>query len=148
MAILVGIDPGVHTGLAIWDTSRRDFLAVETCTIVEAMAHIQQLPLHDNVTLVTEDARQRKWIPREKSLSEFKGRAMGAGSVKRDSQIWEEFAKYWGIPHVQVPPRKGLTKWDAATFARLTGWKGRTSDHARDAALLVYQATPRTYARP
>lgn len=149
MAIFIGIDPGVNTGLAIWDTARREFLRVDTCTIVEAMAHIMQIPLNGmGVTLVTEDARQRKWIPREKSLSEFKGRAMGAGSVKRDSQIWEEFAAYWGIRHVQVPPRKGLTKWDAESFARITGWKGRTSHHARDAALLVYQATPRTFSKP
>lgn len=146
--LYIGIDPGVHTGLAVWDTTRRDFLRVETCSIVEAMAHIQELPLHDNAVLITEDARQRKWIPREKSLSEFKGRAMGAGSVKRDSSIWEEFAAYWGIRLVKVPPRPGLTKWDADSFARLTGWKGRTSDHARDAALLVYQATPKTYMRP
>ena len=92
---------------------------------------------HD-VTIYTEDARKRKWIPREKSLSQFKGRAMGAGSVRRDSQIWEEFAEYYDIPIVLLPPRQGVTKWSAEYFARVTGWKARTSNHARDAALLVF----------
>ena len=31
-----------------------------------------------------------------------------------------------------------MTKWSAEVFADMTGWKGRTSNHARDAALLVY----------
>jgi hypothetical protein len=37
-----------------------------------------------------------------------------------------------------VPPKAGATKWDADTFRRLTGYSGRTSNHARDAALLVW----------
>ena len=63
---------------------------------------------------------------------------MGAGSIKRDCEIWEEFAALYGIPIQFIPPRKGLTKWDAETFNKMTGWKGRTSNHARDAALLVW----------
>ena len=63
---------------------------------------------------------------------------MGAGSVRRDCEIWEEFCNHYKIPFDAVPPRKGLTKWDADTFAKVTGYKGRTSNHARDAALLVF----------
>lgn len=140
MAIFVGIDPGVNTGLAIWDTAKGGFfIDVMTGTIVEAMMRIRQIDTKSIKSIVMEDARQRKWIPQEQNLSQFKGRAMGAGSVKRDCSVWEEFCDYWGIPLEKVPPRKGLTKWDADTFARITGWKGRTSNHARDAALLVFQ---------
>lgn len=139
MAIFVGIDPGVHTGLAIWDTNEKKFVRVETYSAVVAMEMVRRWNLMYDVRLVIEDARQRKWIPQEQNISQFKGRAMGAGSIKRDSQLWEEFCDYWGIPLEKVPPRKGLTKWDAETFARITGWKGRTSNHARDAALLVFQ---------
>lgn len=81
---------------------------------------------------------KRKWIPREKSLSQFKGRAMGAGSVRRDCDIWEEYCTARRIPFEAVAPRPGATKWDADYFARVTGWTGRTSNHARDAALLVF----------
>jgi hypothetical protein len=88
--------------------------------------------------IVFEDARKRQWLPREKNLSEYRGKLMGAGSVKRDCEIWEEFCENYDIPYTAVPPRKGLTKWDAETFNKMTGWQGRTSNHARDAALLVW----------
>lgn len=142
MAILCGIDPGVNTGLAIWDTETRSFRTLKTCTQVEALLDIYTLwlkeaPWHP-FRIVAEDARKRTWIPREKSVKEMKGRAMGAGSVKRSSQIWEEFSNATGIQIDLVPPRKGLTKWDADYFKKVTGWTGRTSNHARDAALLVF----------
>ena len=132
----IGIDPGVNTGLAVWDGHR--FTEVVTASIVGAMKIVRDYADAHPVTLVVEDARKRKWIPREKSLSQFKGRAMGAGSVKRDCAIWEEFADYYGIPIEMPAPRPGLTKWDAAYWAKVTGYKGRTSEHARDAAMLVF----------
>ena len=136
----IGIDPGVHTGLAIWDAEGRKFARVETLGIVTAMVEIVEFARYhcSTPTLVIEDARQRKWIPQEKSVSQFKGRAMGAGSVRRDCAIWEEFAKHYGFPLQMLPPRKGLTKCSAEQFELVSGWTGRTSDHARDAAMLVF----------
>ena len=136
--LFVGIDPGVNTGLAVWSHSESKFCEVVTASIVGAMKIVRDYAVEHDVTIYTEDARKRKWIPREKSLSQFKGRAMGAGSVRRDSQIWEEFAAYYDIPIVLLPPRQGVTKWSAEYFARVTGWKARTSNHSRDAALLVF----------
>ena len=142
--IYIGIDPGVNTGIAVWDSSGRIFRSISTGTILDAffLVKLARVQFADdnsaNVRIVFEDARQRKWIPREKSLSQFKGRAMGAGSVKRDCEIWEEFCKREGIEYAAIPPRAGATKWSAEQFARVTGWKGRTSNHARDAAMLVF----------
>ena len=138
----IGIDPGVHTGLAVWDAEGRKFVRVETIGIVTAMVEIVEFLRYrgaeDDCTLIIEDARQRKWIPQEKSLSQFKGRAMGAGSVRRDCEIWEEFCKREGFEYTAIPPRAGATKWSAEQFGCVTGWKGRTSNHARDAAMLVF----------
>ena len=143
----IGIDPGVKTGIAWYVHGSGKIGFVGTMSIIKAMESVRNycdynLPFLNktkaDVCVVFEDARQRKWIPREKSLSQFKGRAMGAGSVKRDCEIWEEFCNYYGIPYEKVPPRPGLTKWDSDTFKKVTGYRGRTSNHARDAALLVF----------
>ena len=138
--IAIGIDPGHDTGLAVWDTTLRKFRAVSTMPIHRALKAV-----HDwadeyphQVRVVFEDARRRRWLPRDTSSSEYRGHLMGAGSVKRDATIWEDFLTDKGIPFEATPPRPGLTKWTADTFERVTGWKGRTSNHARDAALLVY----------
>ena len=137
--IVVGIDPGVHTGLAVWDTSSRQLLDVRCSGIVEAMRYLHQLKDEKGIGLIVfEDARQRKWIPREKDLSQFRGRAMGAGSVKRDCSIWEEFCKVYLIDFVKTPPRQGMTKFTDAYFRGITGYDRRTNEHGRDDAMLVF----------
>ena len=139
MAYLVGIDPGKNTGIAIWNTNTQHFEMLDTVPIHKAMETVKEweYPVRD-IKVYFEDARQRKWLPKDATSSEYRGHLMGAGSVKRDSVIWQDALTDWGIPFEMVPPRAGATKWDADTFARITGYKGRTSNHARDAALLVY----------
>ena len=137
--IVVGIDPGVHTGLAVWDTSSRQFLDIRCSGIVDAMEYLRKFRETTPIALVVfEDARQRKWIPREKDVKEFKGRAMGAGSVKRDCSIWEEWCKVHGIECVKTPPRPGMTKLTDTYFCGITGYDRRTNKHGRDAAMLVF----------
>lgn len=139
--IWCGIDCGHDTGLAVWDSTRREFRAVATVRIHRAMEAVLAWERENpgQVRVVFEDARQRRWIPDTHDLRREMGRRLGAGSVKRDATIWEDFLTDEGIPFEMTPPRKGLTKWDATVFARVTGWTGRTSHNARDAALLVFQ---------
>lgn len=137
--ILVGIDTGKHTGFAAWDTDKKCLLFVDTLPIHQAIFKVESLRRDgEYIKVIFEDARQRKWIPRESSMTEWKGRMQGAGSVKRDATIWEEYCKDSRIPYEAIPPRKGMTKWSAESFKRVTGWTGRTSEHGRDAAMLVY----------
>lgn len=138
--LAIGIDPGKNTGIAVWDTVTQTFLEIATVKIHAALLIvIAQTASVDKIKVYFEDARQRQYLPRERNTSEYRGKLMGAGSVKRDSVIWQDALTDWGIPFEMVPPRAGATKWDADTFARLTGYKGRTSNHARDAALLVFR---------
>lgn len=139
--LAVGIDPGKNTGIAVWNTETQSFETVDTMLIHEALLAIWngwRTHPDDDVRVYFEDARQRQYLPRERNASEYRGKLMGAGSVKRDSVIWQDALTDWGIPFTMVPPRAGATKWTADTFRRITGYTGRTSNHARDAALLVY----------
>ena len=138
--LYVGIDCGRSTGFAVWESECKAFDAVATLPIHEALERVRRIhkSYGDDLVVVFEDARQRKWLPREKNAAQYRGRLQGAGSVKRDATIWEDFCKDLGIRYEAKAPTKGLTKWTAETFARITGWEGRTSNHARDAALLVY----------
>ena len=139
MSVAIGIDCGKHTGIAVWNTNTQHFELVDTVLIHKAMEIVREweYPVR-GVKVYFEDARQRKWLPKDASSSEYRGHLMGAGSVKRDAVIWQDALTDWGIPFEMVPPRPGMTKWDADTFRRVTGYTGRTSNHARDAALLVW----------
>jgi hypothetical protein len=138
--IVIGIDPGLHTGLAVWDTSSRQFLDIRCSGIVSAMDYLEHISRNRGIGLVVfEDARQRKWIPREKDLAQMKGRAMGAGSVKRDCSIWEEWCVARNIQYIASRPKNGMTKLTDAYFRGITGYDRRTNEHGRDAAMLVFQ---------
>lgn len=136
--IWIGIDTGVNTGLAFWD---RDHLtSVESMPIHEALLLVRDTWLQSGavpVKVVFEDARKRKWYG-TKTAQEDRSRLQGAGSVKRDCKIWEDALKDWGIPFVKVAPKNNMTKLSAEAFRRITGWKGRTNEHGRDAAMLVF----------
>lgn len=138
--LYIGIDPGKHTGLAVWESECKAFDAIATLPIHEALERVRRLhkAYGQDLLIIFEDARQRTYLPRERNASEYRGRLQGAGSVKRDCTIWEDFCKDLGITYEAIPPRQGLTKWTAETFRNITGWEGTTSEHARDAALLVY----------
>ena len=136
--ILIGIDTGVNTGFAVAADRGNggELVKVSSLSITRAMeqvrAEIQAWGIQ-NVCLYIEDARQRTWFTggREK--------AQGVGSVKRDAQIWEDWCKEQGYLHKMIHPQNNSTKYKADTFQRITGWLGRTNEHARDAAMLVHR---------
>ena len=138
--IWIGIDTGVHTGLAIWDGNGKRFLSIEELKIHRAMDVVEALAKANpgDVRARVEDARQRKWIPNMGSFRNEIGRAKGAGSVERDCSIWEDFLADINVPCEMVAPRNNVTKLRQEAFANLTGWNQRTNEHERDAAMLVF----------
>lgn len=130
--LFIGIDPGVKTGVAVWNGQRYD--EVLTLGIVGAMRLVEQYARNGTVKLVVfEDARLRTWFGKT-----GRERAQGAGSIKRDCQIWADLLGDLGVPYKSVKPAAGATKWPADKWAKMTGWTARTSEHARDAAVLVW----------
>jgi hypothetical protein len=128
--LIVGIDCGVKTGFAAWSPVDKKFLILETLKIHQAMEKVKMLAERLRLFVRVEDARQVKF-----KTEGFK--AQGAGSVKRDAKIWEDFLEEHGIPFEMVRPAKAITKKNAEDFRKLTGHEEQTSSHARDAAMLV-----------
>ena len=146
--IYVGIDPGVNTGVAVWHTKEQFLETAKTFNIVEAMHWISLQyasgifhgPPPDNIQksvhIVIEDARKRKG---DAGLTDEK--KQGAGSVKRDSKIWQEFCEYYGIPYTLKAPNVKLNAIakNREVWERQTGYTKQTSEHARCAAMLVWK---------
>ena len=133
--ICIGIDPGTHTGVGVWDTREGKFLSLDTLLIHDALDLVKRYANINNrdMQVVFEDARQRKWFGK----GDTNAKLQGAGSVKRDCSIWEDFCKDYGIPFQAKPPVKGATKVSAEYFKMISHYTGRTSEHSRDAAMLV-----------
>lgn len=136
---VIGIDTGVHTAVAVWDTGEQALETLGTFHLWTALSYVSRLNGGTEDILVRfEDARQRTWVPWYQEERRNRGRAQGAGYVKAHCAIWEEFLKDKGIRHEAIAPRRNITKLDADAFRRITGWEERTNEHERDAAMLVY----------
>lgn len=133
--IWIGIDTGTNTGFAVWDDKTRSFVTIETLSIHRALQRVLTYQeANEDVFVIFEDARQRTWYGK----GDTSAKLQGAGSIKRDCSIWEDFLKDYGIPFRAIPPIKGGTKLTESYFKMVTKWTGRTSNHARDAAMLVF----------
>lgn len=134
--IYIGIDPGTHTGIAVWSHKEQRFFMLGTKTMYEATEDIINLVNkhgRDNIFVRFEDARKRNWFGKA-----GRDQLQGAGSIKRDCSLWEEFLTAKNIPFATVAPKANRTKMKPEAFAKYTGWAKRTSEHARDAAMLVF----------
>lgn len=130
--LLIGIDPGVHTGIAIWNGNV--LLLCKSVNIIEAILCVIELNRKHSIKVYFEDARQRHWFG-----SSGREKLLGAGSVRRDSQIWETCCVTLGIPYQMVAPKDNMTKLNAKVFKMYTGYDGKTNEHGRDAAMLVFK---------
>ena len=137
--VAIGIDPGTKTGLSMYLRKGKELEEVKTCKIHEAMEFVKEkhLMYEDKLLVRVEDARQRRWFGKG-TREQINAKKQGAGSVKRDCSIWEDFLKDLGIEYHMVAPSKGTTKVNQSYFQAMTGYKKRTSEHGRDAAMLVY----------
>lgn len=130
---VIGIDPGVQTGIAVWDKDGKQFSIVCSVKIHEAMEVVKSIADMNDVVVRIEDARKRKWFG-----NAGREQLQGAGSIKRDCGIWESFLTDNKINFELVAPKNNKTKLTAISFNRMTGWNKQTNEHARDAGMLVF----------
>lgn len=138
---IIGIDAGVNTGFACWHTESKKLLAVETIMIHQALDRIRNIESKEPKSCFVriEDARLATF---DRQGETNNSKQQGAGSIKRDAKIWEDAMKDWNIDFEMVRPNNKITKLDQRIFEDITGWKGRTSNHGRDAAMLVFNYKP------
>lgn len=134
--LYIGIDPGTKTGFAIWNAQKQQFQQVSTMPIHKAMEDVKKYHALGHLIEVVIEKPPKGWSGNNAA------RAQGAGSIRRDFTVWRDMMEDLKIPfRTVVPSRKGLTKMQPEQFRKMTGWQGRTSNHARDAALMVYGST-------
>lgn len=129
----IGIDCGVNTGYAVYDSSIKQMRVVKTVKIHQAMTAVLSLFKQCNeveMLVVVEDARQVEYFIHEDKLE-------GTASVKRDSQIWHDYLTEHKIPFMMVRPNPKITKLPAHVVRAASGWTEPTNEHNRDAIMLV-----------
>jgi len=141
MGVNVGIDPGVNTGIAVGSSQGLSLLA--TTNFWGAVDTISMLHVKHGIGLSVyiEDPSQNKPVfNRGKVGRVAENIAQKVGSNKREGRLLIEYCQRNGIRVFAVRPTKGtMTKLKSPYFKKLTGYTVRCSQHARDAAMLIFK---------
>lgn len=141
----IGIDPGVNTGFAVYESKSKKILELYTTDFWGCTGAINTLfeRLGYGMVVVIEDPNLNKsihWnqIPDIKKLG-INGQckfAQNVGMNKKEADLIIKYLKLKGIPHKAIKPT--ASKKDAIYVKRVTGYKGSTNEHTRDAIMLVF----------
>lgn len=143
--LIVGIDPGLKTGIAIINSETDEILEVSTSDFCSVFFRLQNLPARSrrDYLLVIENAklnkqtyhRHRRAGRQNQGVTDRIGR--GIGSVQRESELLVLLLQGVGYEVVQVKPDYGAKKWSRAELEQITGYTDHTSEHGRDAVRLA-----------
>lgn len=135
--IVIGIDPGVNMGWALYSGGK-----LVTLKTIEPFnfEHNLDLYIEEPVFIAFEDSRLQShvWLP-----SQSKGVAANiarkVGMVDAWCYMIERVCETYDVAYMRISPKAKGEKLNAEDFKRITGWKGKSNQHERDAAMVAWQ---------
>lgn len=135
-AVIMGIDPGVKTGIALYQGGKLcELRTIAPVDYERVLLDIQP------VLVVVEDSRLTKDLFTGKRLS-HKARikiARNVGSVDGLCNILFALCERHKIEIKGLSPKDKGPKLDAAPFCRKTGYTGKSNEHGRDAGMVAWR---------
>lgn len=142
----VGIDPGINTGVCVWDSVQKKIVYLKTMDFWEVIGFFESLrvtctPLPIKVIIENSALNKPTFVkPGGNTTLKMQKISRNVGSNQRESVLLIEGVRRLGFTVEEVKPtgtRGVKRKWDAEYFKKLTGIS-KASQHARDAAMLVF----------
>lgn len=144
---LIGLDPGINTGFCLYDKTAKKIVKLDTLGFWELFDALEDIKVwigQEHVTFYIENSALNKpTFAKAGGTTQRKIQKISrnVGSNQRESTLLIEGIRRYGFHVVEIKPTgiKGVKrKWDESTFKKITTHTGRSSQHARDAAMLVF----------
>ncbi len=138
----VGLDCGLHTGVAIYDREAKCLAGVFTLDFWRAYDFVTSTVTPETAVIVVEVPNTRGALYARTDAEVGRGSrgrdrfAANVGSNRREAVLLADGFERLGFDVRREIPRGA--KWTVEQVRRYTGYEGRTSEHARDAIRLVY----------
>ena len=137
---VIGIDPGVQTGIAWYDRRERRVFDYETTDFWSVYSRFEEVRAwRFEAVIVIETPKKTRLYARQDAEAGHRRRekiAANAGGNSREAELLAEGLEALGYEVRRVTPTR--TKWTAEHLAKYTGITRRTSQHVRDAIALCY----------
>lgn len=133
--LILGIDPGLKTGIAHFDGGKLTHL--ETVHPADIPNVLQQ---HKPARVVFEDSRLQSHVwGRGTGVAAAAKVARNVGEVDAWCRLIEHTCSKLDIKCHGVSPQSKGRKLNAQKFERLTGWTQSSNQHERDSAIVAWQ---------
>lgn len=135
MSIILGIDPGVNTGIAVFKAgSLWKLETIEPHQIADYLT--KAMPSR----VIFEDSRLTSFMFNQvKSRSAALKMARNVGEIDAWCRVITSVCADLGIPAHGISPAGKGAKVKAPEFARITGWLAKSNEHERDAAMVAFK---------
>jgi hypothetical protein len=143
--------------MSFWHKAEKRFLSIESCSFWECIEGLEgarkfYIPINDyDLTVVVEDVTQNSPVffamTTYKTTKGNHDNKIGAVAeqAKRVGMVWDktnlimEWCERHNINLKKVRPSKNsFTKLKSDSFKNLTKWEGKTNEHGRDSACLIF----------
>ena len=132
--LYIGIDPGIVSGIAVWDSLNGWFDMIDSMAIHELFDKLKFY--HEFYAVIVYIENPNTWVPFGGKSDPM--RLQGAGAVKQTFKHILEFMEDKGIDFRPTKLQGTMKKVKSEYFKKLTGYQGKTNEHGRDAAMLVF----------
>ena len=134
MSIIIGIDPGVSTGIAVFQDGA--LWKLETIAPHQIAGY---LAAGRPGRVVFEDSRLTSFMfTTVKSRPAALKMARNVGEIDAWCRLITSVCEDLRIPAHGISPQGKGVKLDAKQFALATGWTGNSNQHTRDAAMVAW----------
>lgn len=137
---VIGIDPGLHTGIAVFHGGK--LIELRTCTPMELLTdELEHAACFRPCRLVFEDSRliSNLYSGAGHNRGALAKIARNVGEIDAYCRMLVERCESLGIPAHSISPKDKGEKLNSDRFRALTGWATRCNQHERDAAMVAWR---------
>lgn len=132
--MLVGIDPGQKTGVAV-------YIEGALCALytTSQLGMISFLRIEKPSRVIFEDSRLQSVVfGRGQGQAAMLKIARNVGEIDAWCKLIVDVCGDLGIPAHGISPKSKGAKLDAQKFKAVTGWQGSSNQHERDSAMIAW----------
>jgi len=142
--IFIGIDPGVNTGIAIYDSGSKKLIEAYTLSVSEFAGWlVEECAAINPDRFFVENPNLNKPVFKKrlegKEVGTHSRISSNVGINKGIATTYIAFIEALGYVVEEVKPTKStFTKLSSEQFKKITNYQESTSEHSRDEAMLVW----------
>lgn len=141
---IIGIDPGVHNGFAVWCKTTRSMPYIKTYHFWDLITELNRLREQQELEMIEmqfiiEDPSQNRPTFNKRSVANQAAQnkiSQNVGENKRIAKLIIEYCEFYKLKYSALRPNS--RKWTKDEFYAITKCMVNVSQHAIDAAKLVY----------